>query len=82
MTKLSLRRLWTLYKAVAKAHGTSSKWELVLLQDAFYGGARGVLKVLAYMIEQGEQDEMLRAIERHGRQINRIQGLRPRARRH
>jgi hypothetical protein len=82
MTKLSLRRLWTLYKAVAMAHGTRSRRDLMLLQDAFYGGARGVLKVLAYMIEQGEQDEILGVIERHGRQINRIQGLRPRARRH
>jgi hypothetical protein len=31
---------------------------------------------------QGEHDELQKAIERHSRQINRIQGLHPRARRH
>ena len=42
----------------------------------------GVLKVLDHMLEHGDVDELHRTIQRHGRQINRIQGLRPRARRH
>jgi hypothetical protein len=45
-------------------------------------GVRCVLKVLAYLLEQGEDDELRRTIERHGRQIKVLQGLRPRARRH
>jgi hypothetical protein len=43
---------------------------------------RARYRVVAYMIEQGEQDKILRVIERHGRQISRIRGLPPRARRH
>jgi hypothetical protein len=58
------------------------KRDLVLAQESFYSGARGVLKVLAYMIEQGEHDELQKTIERQGRQLNRIQGRRPLARRH
>jgi hypothetical protein len=83
VTVLSLRRLCVLYKRTAIAHGTGgSKRDLALSQLAFYSGARGVLKVLAYMLEQGEDDELRRVIERQGRQLNRIQGRRPRARRH
>jgi hypothetical protein len=81
MTALSLRRLWTIYKKILANDGMTKR-ELTLARDSFYSGARGVLKVLAYLIEQGDHDELHRTIERHGRQINRIQGLRPRARRH
>jgi cysteinyl-tRNA synthetase len=35
-----------------------------------------------HLLEGGDDDEVLRTIEHHGRQINAIQGLRPRARRH
>jgi DNA invertase Pin-like site-specific DNA recombinase len=59
-----------------------NKRDLILGQDSFYSGARGVLKVLAFMLEQGEDDELGRVIERQRRQINRIQGRRPRPRRH
>jgi hypothetical protein len=72
-----LRRLWTLYKRVAKEHGTDSRRDLVLLQDAFYSGARGVLKVLEHMLRHGKQEELNEAIRRHGRQIDRIRGRRP-----
>jgi hypothetical protein len=41
-------------------------------------GARRVLKVLAHMLEHGDVDESHRTIERQGRQIRVIQGLRPR----
>ena len=78
---LSLRRLWTIYKKILANDGMSKR-DLALSQLAFYSGARGVLKVLAYMLEQGEDDELRRVIERQGRQINRIQGRRPRTRRH
>jgi hypothetical protein len=41
-----------------------------------------VLKVLAYMLEHGDIDQLHRTIQRQGRQINVIQGLAPRNRRH
>jgi hypothetical protein len=83
MTALSLRRLWVLYKRTAIAHGTGgSRRDLALAQVAFYGGARAVLKVLDHMIAEGDSAAVQRTIEHHGRQINRLQGRRPRARRH
>jgi len=83
MTTLSIRRLWTLYKRVTVAHGVgSSRRDLALAHGAFYSGARGVLKVLDHMLEHGDIDELHRTIQRQGRQINRIQGRRPRTRRH
>jgi hypothetical protein len=83
MTTLSIKRLWTLYKAVARAHGTvGSKRHLALSRLAFYSGARGVLKVRAHMLEQGDIDELHRTIQRQGRQIRVNQGLRPRKGRH
>jgi len=61
-TSLSLRRLWTLYKRVAKEHGTDSRRDLILLQDAFYSGARGVLKVLEHMLRHGKQAAWRRVV--------------------
>ena len=53
MTTLSIRRLWALYNWVSVAHVVgSSRRDLALAHGAFYSGARGVLKVLAYMIER------------------------------
>jgi hypothetical protein len=78
-TKLSLRVLWTLYKRIAIAQGIgNSKRDLTLAHVAFYSGARGVLRVLDYMLEHGEQDTALRTIRRFGRQIKVIQGQRSR----
>ena len=78
-TKLSLRRLWVIYKQTAIARGFGSGWrELMLAQVAFYSGARGVLKVLDFMLEHGETDATLRTIRRFGRQIKVISGHRPR----
>jgi hypothetical protein len=51
-------------------------------QLAFYSGARGVLKVLAYLIEHGDYEELHETIKRHGRQIERIRSRRPRAKSH
>jgi hypothetical protein len=52
--------------------------ELVLLQGAFYSGARGVLMVLDHLAEQGDVDELHRIIGRFGTQI-RATRRRPRS---
>ena len=52
---------------------SSSKRELAHAHVAFYSGARGVLKVLDYMLEHGEQETALRTIRRFGRQLKVIQ---------
>jgi len=80
MTTLLIRRLWTMYKKILIDDG-ASKQELLSAQDAFYNGARSVLKVLAYMLEHGELDELHHTIERHGSQIDVIQRSGRRARR-
>jgi hypothetical protein len=77
---LSLRQLWVIYKRTAIAYGASAR-ELAIAQAAFYDGARGVLKVLSYMAEQGDYEELHQTIARHGRQIRKIQARRPRERR-
>ena len=60
---LSLRRLWTMYKRIAIASGVGvSKRDLALAHGAFYAGARGTLKVLAHLLEHGEDDEQRRTI--------------------
>jgi hypothetical protein len=70
-----------MYKRVLAEDGLSKR-ELVFAQAAFYAGARSTLKVLGYLLEWDDEDELHRTIERHARQIKAIQGLRPRARRH
>lgn len=83
MTALSLRRLWVIYRRTAIAQGTgASKRDLALAQVAFYGGARGVLKVLDRMIAEGDYEALHKVIQRQGRMINAIQARNPRARRH
>jgi ATP-dependent DNA ligase len=57
MGTLSLRRLWTIYKRTA-VDPRSGKRDLARTQLAFYSGARGVLKVLAYLIEHGDYEEL------------------------
>ena len=42
-----LRRLWVIYKRTALKEGLSPR-ERIKTQLAFYSGARGVLRVLAY----------------------------------
>jgi hypothetical protein len=80
-TTLSLRRLWTIYKRTSITHGTGGKRELAISHLAFYSGARGVLTVLAHLIERGEHEELHEIIKRQGRQIERIQARPPRGRR-
>ena len=81
----TIRRLWTMYKRsvlqeglgiIGRGHAT------ILAQGAFYGGARSVFKVLAYMLEHGDVEEMHALIQSQGRQLKKLQQLAPRARRH
>jgi hypothetical protein len=81
MATLSLRRLWTIYKRTTVQRGLSKR-DLASTQLAFYSGARGVLKVLAHLIEHGDYQELHETIERHGRQLERIRSGRPRTRGH
>jgi hypothetical protein len=81
MARLSLRRLWTMYKKLLIADGFSKR-DLILAHATFYAGARATLKVLAHLLEHGDDEELHRTIERHGRHNRALQGLRPRARRH
>ena len=78
----SLRRMWTMYKRLLAEDDDISPRDLVLAQEAFYSGARGVLKMLDFLIEHGELEELQRVIRRHGRTIRRLQGVPPRKRRH
>ncbi|HTL20799.1 MAG TPA: hypothetical protein VL220_08790 [Steroidobacteraceae bacterium] len=70
-----------MYKKILIDDG-AAKQELLLAQDAFYNGARSVLKVLAHMLEHGDVDELHHTIDRHGRQIEVIQRSGRRSRRH
>jgi ribosomal protein S15P/S13E len=58
------------------------KRDLIFAQAAFYAGERATLKVLNHLLEHGKDEELRRTLQRHGRQIKALQGLRPRARRH
>ena len=50
--------------------------ERINAQLAFYSGARGVLRVLAYLMEHGQYEELHATIRRQARQIERIRGQR------
>ena len=88
MAKLSIRRNWTMYADIMLEDNTiaSSKGGRIfcrtLAHGAFYAGARSTLQVLAYMLEQGDIDQLHRTIAQQGRQIRVIAGLAPRKRRH
>ena len=55
MTKLSLRRLWVLYKQVAMAHCSHTRREMMLLQEAFYSGAHQVDLTTEITYEDGRK---------------------------
>jgi hypothetical protein len=78
---LSLRRYWVMYKRTMRPLRYSRREEIIA-QNAFYMGARVTMKVLNRMIEIDESEEALKAIQRHARTIQTLQGLKPRARRH
>jgi hypothetical protein len=77
----SLRRMWTLYKKLLVGEGASRR-DQVLAQSAFYSGARCVFKVLGFLVEDGDVDELQRVTRRHGRTIRVLQGQTRRKRRH
>jgi hypothetical protein len=81
MATLSLRRLWVIYKRTAMKEGLTPR-ERINTQLAFYSGARGVLRVLAYLMEHGQYEELHGTIRRQARQIERMRGRRPSTRRH
>ena len=62
-TTLSLRRLWTIYKRTAVTRDLSKR-DLGSTQLALYSGARGVLKVLAYLMEHCDYEELHETIRR------------------
>lgn len=68
MATLSIRRMWTMYAnimfqddtiAVSK---TGRAFSRTVARAAFYAGARSTLKVLAFMLERGEIEELHRTI--------------------
>jgi hypothetical protein len=77
----SLRGMWTMYKQLLVEDGMSRR-DQVLAQDAFYSGARGVLRVLGHLLQDGEVDELHRVIRRHGRTIRALLAMAPRKREH
>lgn len=85
MTKLSIRRLWVMYKraVLQECLGRYKRDHVqVLAQNAFYLGAQSTQKVLGHLLERGDIEELHRTIERQGRQIKVIQGGATRKRRH
>ena len=80
MATLSLRRLWVISKRAAMREGLSPR-ERINTQLVFYCGARGVLRVLAYLMERGDYEELHATIRRHARQIEKFR-QRPSRRRH
>jgi hypothetical protein len=72
MATPSLRQLWKMYKALLARDEDVTRRDLTLAQNAFYSGARAILKIQAYLIEQGRYDDLHAMIERHGRQIDNL----------
>jgi hypothetical protein len=56
----SLRQMWTMYKKLLVEDGMSRR-DQVLAQAAF-SPPRGVLKVLGYLVEEGDVEELQRVI--------------------
>lgn len=71
----TLRRMWSMYKELLIENGMSRR-DQIIAQEAFYSGARGVLKVLDHLVEGGEVEELQRVIRHHGRTIRGLQGRR------
>jgi hypothetical protein len=75
--------MWTFYKHIVLQEGLGiSRRNELQAQNAFYLGAQTTLQALAALLEDGDVEQVHQVIEHHGRQIQAIQGLRPRARRH
>jgi hypothetical protein len=85
--------LWLYLRQAAQADGSRidprrgtedgcDKRDLIFAQAAFYAGALATLKVRNHLLEHGDEDAVRKTIQRQGRQIQKIQARRPRARRH
>jgi hypothetical protein len=70
-----------MYKRLLIEDGMSRR-DQALAHAAFYSGARGVLRMLGHLLEEGDVEELQRVIRRHGRTIRVLQGQAPRKRRH
>ena len=64
--------MWVLYKKILMKVDDLDRRDLLLAQNAFYTGARGILKIFADLIRCGDYDALHSIIERHGRQIERL----------
>jgi hypothetical protein len=60
------------YKAPLARDDDIDRRELGLAQTAFYNGARGILRVQAYLLERGRYDELHAMIQKHARQIDNL----------
>lgn len=54
---------------VSLESGEYDRRDLIVAQSAFYTGARATWKVLGYLAEDDEPDELIRLIEKRARQL-------------
>jgi hypothetical protein len=78
----SVRRQWKWFKTELMKEPDLSPRELVLAHVAFFTGVRVTWKILGYLVEDDEPEELMRLITKHARQVFAIQGCVPRKRRH
>jgi len=78
---LSLPALWAIYKRLLSSDCFTTH-DRILAHSAFYAGARVTLRMLAQMIEHGDYELLHKTIERQGRRMKALHGLKPRRRRH
>jgi hypothetical protein len=74
--------MWTMYKRLLRTEDALDKRDLLFAQAAFYTGARGIVRVLARLVERGDYDELHSIIKAHNRLLTRLQARHLRARRH
>ena len=72
----SLRRLWQVYKQVLlKVPGELRRRDMLLAQASFYAGAQSTFKVLCYLLEHGEIEELERFLTQQAKQLKVIEEL-------
>ena len=77
----SVRRQWKMFKQQLAEAGLDRR-DLVLAQAAFYAGVRVTWKILGYLVDEDEPEELERLIRKKAREVYAIQGLAPRKVRH
>jgi hypothetical protein len=70
-TQLSLRQLWMTHKEFA-APVIATRYRCLIARHSFYAGAESALAVLDKMLEDGEYENLHKAIQQHGRRIKAI----------